>query len=67
MLEVWRVLHKIFECINSLDLAIFHPNDLVAPIEDPQLMRRKNATLVFKQAQDGVVKDMTANMGIDGA
>jgi len=58
--------HEIVKCVNGLDPTGFHPDDSITPVEDPELMSRQDPALVLKQAQDSVIKDVAANVGIDG-
>lgn len=61
------VLHEVVKGVDRADLAAVHPDDAVAAVEHPQLMRREDAALVLEQAEDGIVKDVAADVGIDGA
>lgn len=65
-LEGRVVSHEVLKSVDGLDPAVFHPDDSVAAVEDPQLMCGQYSGLVFQQPHDRVVEDVATDVGIDG-
>jgi hypothetical protein len=61
------VLHEFLERIDSLNLAVFHPNDAITAAKYPELVGGKDATLILEETKNGIIEDMTANMSVNSA